>query len=251
MNSNENKTITFDEKVKGWTSFHSFTPSFMIGMNNNFFSFFNGELYIHNSDNVPRNTFYEEQYPTKLSLMVNDSPSDIKELQAVSLEGNTSWDALITAYVSNVDDTIRSSISSVEFVKKEGIWYAYARRNEDEGSFDSKSTYGIGIVTSIVGNTVIVQGSSSSLTADDVIINGSDLTQVGSIESHTTVSGVTTLEMTSVGSLVVGSFLVGKKDSRVEGGNLRGYTLRMDLEVTKDTKVELFCVNSEVIKSFT
>ena len=58
MNCNKNYTVTFDEKVKGWTSFHSFYPEWMIGMNNNLFTFQNGNLYIHHSDEVNRNTYY-------------------------------------------------------------------------------------------------------------------------------------------------------------------------------------------------
>lgn len=244
-------TVTFDERVKGWTSFHSFFPNFMIGMNNEFFSFSGGDLYIHDSDNVPRNTFYGVQYPTKVSVMVNDSPQEIKELKAISLEGNYSWDTLITAYISNVDDFTRSSIDEVEFVKKEGIWYAYARRNEDSNSYDSKSTYGIGVIESISGDIITVNGFSSSLTADDLIVKGSDLTIGGSVVSHNTVKNITTIELDSIGTLSVGDFIIGKKDPRIEGGNLRGYTMRVDLEVDKDNKVELFAVNAEVMKSFT
>jgi hypothetical protein len=246
----ENKTITFDEKVKGWTSFHSFIPEYLIGMNSNFYTFKNGELYLHNSDSVPRNTFYGVQYPSKISMMVNDSPADIKELQAVSLEGNSSWNALITAYVSGIDDNIKSSIKDVEFIKKEGIWYAYARRNESTASFDSKSTYGIGVVTLITGNVVKVNGGNALITSGDLIIKGSNLSTIGNITQVSTLAGVTTLTLDSATGLTVGDFLVGQKDSRVEGGNLRGYTLRIDLEVNKDSKVELFSVNSEVIKSF-
>jgi hypothetical protein len=245
----ENSTITFDDKVKGWTSFHSFYPDFMVSMNGNLFSFKNGDLYEHDSDEVPRNTFYGTQYPSKVSLMVNDAPSTIKELQAISLEGNYSWDSLITAYISNVDDAILSTIKEVEFVKKEGIWFAYARRNEDDNSYDSKSAYGIGVVTSVVGNTVVVNGWSDTLTFGDSIIKGSNLATIGSIQSVTR-TNVTTLVLSSTVGLSGGDFIIGKKDSRTEGGKLRGYTIRIDLEIEKDNKVELFSVNSEVIKSF-
>jgi hypothetical protein len=246
----EKRTLTFDEKVKGWTSFHSFNPDFMQGMNNSLYSFRDGDLYVHNSENVPRNTYYGVQYPSKVSLMVNDSPSDIKELLAVSLEGNNSWETLITAYISGVEDNMKSTIKSVEFIKKEGIWYAYARRNESSSSFDSKSTYGIGVITQILGGVVKVRGGNATLTSGDLIIRGSDLAPIGNIISSQAASGVTTMTLSSVVGLAVGDFLVGQKDSRVEGGNLRGYTMRMDLEITKGTKVELFSVNSEVIKSF-
>lgn len=248
---NKNNTLTFDESVKGWTSFHSFIPDFMVGMNNKFFTFNNGELFEHHSDDAPRNTYYGVTSPSKVSIMMNDNPSEIKELQAVSLEGNETWEAIIQAFVSNSDDVIESSIKRVEFVKKEGLWYAYARRNESPNHFDSKSTYGIGVVTDVTGTTVTVNGFSSSLVEGDTIIRGDDLTTIGQVISSDTQSGVTILELSSVGSLGNGDFLVGMKDPRIEGGNLRGYTMRFDLTNTDVDKVELFAINAEVMKSFT
>ena len=44
----QEETLTFDDGVKGWTSFYSYIPDFMIGMNNYFYSFKNGNLYRHN-----------------------------------------------------------------------------------------------------------------------------------------------------------------------------------------------------------
>ena len=248
--SKQNNTLTFDEKVKGWTSFHSFLPDYVVGMNNKFFSFKDGDLWIHNSDNVPRNNFYGVQYTSKVSVMVNDTPSEIKELQAVSLEGNYSWSAIIAAYVSNVDDAILSSISSVEFVQKEGIWFAYARRNESETHYDSKSTYGIGTISDIAGTVLTIDGRNVSLTEGDDIIRAVDLTVVGTISSVTTVGDVTTINISAIGGLIVGDFIVGRKNPRIEGGNLRGYTMRMDFETSNTNKVELFAVNAEVMKSY-
>ena len=253
MNCNtRDNTLTYDELVKGWTSFHSFIPEFMVGMNNKFFTFKNGELFEHHSDNVPRNTFYGVQYPSRVAVMMNDNPSEVKELQAVSLEGNDTWEALIKAFVSNSDDFIESSITRVEFVKKEGIWYAYARRNESQ-HFDSKSTYGIGTVSNVepTGNLVSVTGFNSSLCVGDTIVRGQDLLAIGTVQAITPITNGVAIELNGVGDLANGEFILGMKDSRIEGGNLRGYTLRMDLENTEDDKVELFAVNAEVMKSFT
>ena len=240
------KTLTFDEKVKGWTSFHSFMPEYMVGMNNKFFTFKNGELYEHHSDNVPRNNYYGQQYNSTVGVMVNDAPSEIKELQAVSLEGNQSWSALIKAFISNSDDYMESSLTSVEFVKKEGKWYAYARRNESDTAFDSKATYGLGTISGLTATTFILNGGSTSLCVGDIIVRGSNLLQVGIIQS---ISGQT-ITLDSTTGLVDGDFVVGMKDSRIEGGNLRGYTIRVDLTNTSTNKVELFAVNLEVMKSF-
>lgn len=246
------KTLTYDEKVKGWTSFHSFIPEAMTSLNGRFFSFKNGQLYLHNDPNVNRNEFYGTSYPSKVSVMVNDSPSDIKELKAISLEGNQSWNALIKAYVSDVDDFVESSISDVEFVKKEGIWYAHTRRNESDSHFNSKSTYGIGVVTNVTIGGLVVNGNSKLLTTNDAIVKGSTLTIVAnSVDSFSFDGSLTTINTPiKLGTVNVGDFVLGMKDARTEGGNLRGYTMRVDLDNSSPLKVELFAVNSEVMKSF-
>lgn len=249
----DNYTLTYDEKVKGWTSFHSFIPDYMIGMNSKFFSFKNGDLYIHHSPNISRNNYYGVNYPSKLSLVFNDSPSDIKELQAISLEGNYSWETLIKAYISNVDDFTQTTIHDVEFVKKEGIWYAYARRNEDINQEDSKSMYGIGSILTIDGLNITINGKSDIMVIGDSLIKGSNMTMIGNIisSSYDSSLNITTLGLSSVTGLVIGDFVAGKKNPRIEGGNLRGYSLRLDLETSVTNKVELFAVNAEVMKSYT
>lgn len=243
----EHKTLTFDEKVTGWTSFHSFSPDAMIGMNNRFFSFSGGNLHIHHSDTTDRNTYYGVENTSRVSLMVNDEPSTVKEVKAISQEGNYPWNTQLSAYVSNEDNPIQSTIRNTEYVKKEGFWYSHARRNESNTHFDSRSSYGLGVVTSLVGNTLNYNGFSSSICAGDKIYRGNDATEVGTIVSYT--DGVIVLGNV-VGTLTAGDFILGYKDPRTEGGNLRGYTLRLDLEISNTEKVELFAVNSEVIKSY-
>jgi len=248
----ENKevmTVSYNETIKGWTSFHSFFPDLMLGMNNEFYSFSNGDLFKHNSDNVPRNNFYGVQYDSKLSVMVNQTPSTIKELKNISLEGNKPWGVKLKAYVRDLGDFKESTIQTSEFVVKEGIWHAYVRRDENPNQLDSKSAYGIGTVSNITGNTVTLFGGSSFITNGDVIANDS-MTVLGEIVSSNIDGNAITLVLTSTVGINVGNFLLGVKDARIEGGNLRGYTIRVDLTNTDVDKVELFAVNAEISKSF-
>lgn len=247
---NNGLTLTHDENAGGWTSRHSFKPDFMVGMNNEFYTFLNGDLYKHHSNTAPRNTYYGISYPSTITLMQNESPSDIKLVQAAMLEGNLPWSTVITTFITNTDDVMFSTIDATEYVEKEGLWYAYARRNEAT-HYDSKSSYGIGEVLSInpITNTITVQGYSSSLAIGDVIVN-TNLDEVGFVENHFTVNGVTTIELTGIFGLTLGGFILGAKDNRVEGGGLRGYTIKIDLEIGVLTKAELFAVNTEVKKSY-
>lgn len=244
-------TITFDEKVTGWTSFHSFAPDYMIGMNNTMFSFKNGDLYVHNSDEVGRNVYYGESFPSKVSLMFNDNSSEIKELKAISLEGNKSWNLKATAFVRDKYDFTESNVQDTEFSLKEGLWYAYARRNENDNQLDSKSTYGIGVVEGNTDEGLVVSGSSDLMSINDVIVTENQIT-VGGIKTYKKEGGKTIITFASVMgvNIPVGTYVFGRKNSRVEGGNLRGYTIKLDLENNGREPVELFAVNAEVMKSF-
>jgi len=244
----DENTLSFDERVKGWTSFHTFRPDFMVGMNGSLYSFSNGNLYIHHDPNATSNEYYGTSSASKVSIMVNDSPSDIKELQAVSQEASTPWAAVLKAYRNNIDNFSTSTIFMSEFVEKEGHWFAYARRDENTNHLDSKSTYGIGEVYTVFTNSFSYVGGSALLTAGDTILRGSDLAVIGVV--LTDIDNVITLTTPAfVNTPTNGTFIFGQKNSRIEGGSLRGYTIGCDLEITSADKVELYAVNLEVMQS--
>jgi hypothetical protein len=248
---NTDSTLTFDEGAKGWTSFHSFNPDLMIGLNNSFYSFDNGNLYQHHDpDNRSVNRYYGETYSSKVAAMINDEPSVIKDFQALSLEGSIPFDCDIKAYITGKGNFIESHLTSDEFIKKEGLWYAYMRRNEDDEQMDSKAVYGIGRVVSVANNKVTYEGGNDSLTVGDrlygVIDGYKEL--VGTI-SNIVGSVIYTSEKPVLVTLAADTFLLGRKNARIEGGNLRGYTARVDMTLTPEKDEELFAVNLEVAKS--
>lgn len=49
---------------------------------------------------------------------------------------------------------------------------------------------------------------------------------------------------------VIGLYSFSTKDPRIEGGEIRGYYMQVDLENDDTEKVELFAINSNVVKSF-
>ncbi len=248
--NNIDSTLTFDEQPKGWTSYHSFNPDYMIGLNNSFYSFDNGNLYIHHDPDISlTNKYYGETFSSKAAVMINDEPSVIKDFQALMIEGSTPWDCIITSYVSSKGDFIRSTVNISEFVKKEGLWYAYTRRNEDDNALDAKSAYGIGRVAAVNGNQITYNGGSVLLTSGDKLYSlGGSLQLVGTV--GTVANNIITLvEAAPINIPSSSSFLMGRKNARIEGGNLRGYTARVDVELTPTNKEELYAINLEVAKS--
>ena len=70
ININMEYTLAYSESVKGWTSFYSYMPEVMIGMNSHLYSFKNGNLYQH-SVNDNRNNFYGVDYPSTITAVIN------------------------------------------------------------------------------------------------------------------------------------------------------------------------------------
>jgi len=135
-------TVTYSHKLNGWTSFFSYTPEWMIGMNTNFYSMSGGNLYRHR-DNATRNNFYGVQYDSTIKTIFNDAPLDAKMFKTIGLEGNDPWTAAITT------DFGTGAIDSTYFQLKEGDYYAYIRRDSGNIDIDLMSAQGIGTVTTV------------------------------------------------------------------------------------------------------
>ena len=135
-------TISYDEKVKGWSSFKSFVPEQGISVTNFYYTFKDGNLYKHHDDvitsfnsEVTWNNFYGNQYESKVSTILNDSPGFIKSFKTVNYEGSQS------NVLENLNDANYYNLSSKdgwkleristdkefgfvpEFIKKEGKWF--------------------------------------------------------------------------------------------------------------------------------
>ena len=52
MNNENDVTIAFDEKVKGWVSFYTYIPDNAISLKNSFYSVKNNKLYKHYSGSI-------------------------------------------------------------------------------------------------------------------------------------------------------------------------------------------------------
>jgi hypothetical protein len=245
-------TITFDEQVKGWTSFHSFLPDWMDSLNGEFYTIKDGQLYIHHDEsNLVRNNFYGEQFNSVLDFVINQAPSDIKFLKAVNIEGNKAMEAIVVSYLNDEQtDITRSTISVGEFLNKEGKFYAYVRRNELTNDYTAKNAYGIGQVDVSVGTSeIIMQGNIplSLISVGDEVYDAAN-TLIGNVVSYD--SGNNQLVVDTTPTLAAGTFLYGLKSGRIEGSEIRGYNFAVTLTDSTTDRLEIFAFNSEVAKSF-
>ena len=238
-----NDTLTFDDKVNGWTSFHSYSPDSMIGMNNRFFTFKNGNLYEHYSDDSLRNNYYETQFNSVIKTIFNESPSDDKIFKTLVIEGDAPWGAEIKTNYTN------STIKDSEFNNRESRYFAYIRGNENTEDLHGLSALGLGIVKSITGTNIEYYSIPSILSVGDSVyqINNNQKELVG------VVSGINgnTLDFESfTTNPILGTFCISVKSSRIEGSEVRGYYLEVELENDSTESIELFAINTNAVKSY-
>jgi len=109
---NFNQTLTYDEAVRGWTSFMPWGigasgssndfVSTTSSLRNSFFTTRQDSFYRHYSNSVPYNNFYQEQGTASIDFIFNADPSVVKNFRTVNYEGSDNWrmDYLMTEYES-------------------------------------------------------------------------------------------------------------------------------------------------------
>ena len=97
----EYNTLTFDESVKGWTSFFSYKPDQVLSLKSDFFSLYEGKLWKHYSQDVNRGNFYNTDNNTSIQFVFNPKVSMSKVFKTINYEGSNGWQ--VTSF--NSDET--------------------------------------------------------------------------------------------------------------------------------------------------
>ena len=250
------QTLTYSSGAKGWPSFYSFIPDYMIGMNNYFYTFKNGSLYRHNTNEV-RNNFYGKQYSSSIKSSFNLEPTTVKLFKTIELEGDSSWSASISTNLST------GNVNSGFFDNKEGRYHAFIRANTDTVDANLRNVGGIGTVTSVESsNTKAVvltfpttMEMPGMISINDTLYkndNGS-LKKLGLITSKTsfTITIDTEPSPDYGGSIPSDSdFILYAKNSTAESYGVRGYYMEFELKNNSTSPVELFSVGSSIFRSF-
>jgi len=92
------KTLAFDERSKGWTSFFTYKPDAMFSSQGYFYTAKdysdNSDIYKHNT-NLTRNSFYGQPIqPSSVQFVFNPSPTNIKTFQTINYEGSNGWEVI-------------------------------------------------------------------------------------------------------------------------------------------------------------
>ena len=101
-------TVSFDERITGWPSFKSFIPESGLSLNNKYYTFKNGDLYIHN--NSLRNCFYGT------IAKVNGNVSNSTNVTLDSSNSNIAVGQIVKGTGITVDTVTVASISGTSLV---------------------------------------------------------------------------------------------------------------------------------------
>jgi len=240
-NTNQFVTWLYSDDSNGWVTTQTFNPEDMCRLNGEFYSFYGGDIYRHN-DSTNYNTFYGTVYDSSFSFNMNVEPGTRKIFRTLSTEGTDAWIA------NCITDQQTGHIYAADYETKEGVKYAYIRGN-DTSLIDTAtpSVQGIGTITSISGLNVITGVSVPNLVNIGDAVYTSLMAYIGNITAILS-NGVT---LSSVTGLTAGTFIISVKGQSAETSGLLGYYMNVTLKLTdKNTRSELYQVNSEVSKSF-
>jgi len=254
----EKYTLTYSEKAKGFPSFYSYNPECMIGMNNFFYSFKNGQLYRHNTNEL-RNNFYGVTSASTIKTILNDSPLDNKLFKTITLESSDAWSVDIVTNVAAQS----SSITETSFEKKEGEYLAYIRTNGvtaggdlTESDFKSRANGGIGVAA---GGDLFFNHSillSDHLSIGDAIYAGSggSLFFVGLYTNLAHAANGFKIYTDDSGSYtsLTGDFVMYFKDAQAESLGVMGHyaEVTLTLPTTVTAASELYAIESELMRSY-
>lgn len=275
-------TLSYSEDSKGWPSFYSYLPDYMIGMNGYFYSFgpttnddgsvSGANLYRHNV-NETRNNYYGVQYDSTITGVLNIEPKTIKLFKTMSYESDDRW-----ACTSLITDLGSGSMLATYFEQKEGEWFTFLRETEGTRDYRDRSVNGIGSAGQVFGTPAVTiitftvnVGSivsvgdyiySTPLTGTPPVATGAPI-YVGQVTEINAISGTFNANTLSIDPTVPepgtgttgvspaqGDFIFYFKDVVAESHGARGYFMQFKLENTSTTPVELFAVGSSVMKSY-
>jgi hypothetical protein len=274
-------TLTYSGQAEGWPSFYSFYPDWIIGMNNYMYTFKGGDLYRHNV-NENRNNFYVDWWikyandpalafsPTTLRSVFNDVPLENKLFKTINLEGDNPWDVELLT-----DIQTSGFITSSWFEKKEQSYYAFIRNSgatpADISEYALRSLNGIGrsfSFTPITGGYEIDFSVNPLISTGDILSIGdyfyfalppnydtplfagqvTDIVRnypmgINRIIIDSTIPGTVPLSIADAYFLYI-------KNSIAESHGVLGHYCVFDISNSMSYKIELFNVESEVMKSF-
>jgi hypothetical protein len=162
-----NITWKYEPARQGWSSRVSYIPENGLSLNNKFYTYKSGKMFVHNSNNVPRNHFYNlpvkadpaspgsflpASYVSEIEVILNENPSALKDYLTLGYEGTQGW----VATSIDTDSEDLTITNTWPFVKKEDKYFAPIVGQIPTYGLTNA---GLGSVVADDGSTVFINGS--------------------------------------------------------------------------------------------
>jgi len=261
-----NYTLTYSDNVQGFPSFYSFIPEWSIGMNNHFYTFKGGNIYLHNSNNT-YNNYYGIQYDSTITSVFNDAVLENKLFKTINLQGVDAWGTTLETDIQHT-----GFIELGWYEKKEGSYFAFVRNSgtvpAGTDEYALRSLNGIARSSSITGtNAAPIVNFSTAITIGSIISVGDIM--YFAVPPYTTpiLAGKVTdiqvdlpnginrivLDGTIPGAQIIflpTSYFLSIKNSVAESHGVLGHYCIFTLENNLTRSTQLFTVEADVMKSF-
>ena len=226
--------------------------------------------------NNTRNTFYEQwrvKYgtpnaaftPSNIKSVINTSPLENKLFKTITLQGDSVWSGTFTTDLQS-----SGFIQSNWFEKKEQAYFAFIR-NQDVGAagYALRSLNGIGNTLTVTGGGTELNFSIAPLISIGTIVSIGDYIYFALPPTYTVtylagqVTNIIQNYPLGVNQIVIDTSISGTtpipgnvvyifyiKNSVAESHGVLGHYCVFDMENGSTDKIELFAVESNVMKSF-
>jgi len=104
-------TLSFDERVAGWTSFYTYNPDQILSLRNNMYTLKYNKLYRHYSQSVKRGNFYGVDNASSVTFVFNPAPNYSKTFKNINYEGSNGWE--VSSLVSDQTGAVNEGGSQV------------------------------------------------------------------------------------------------------------------------------------------
>jgi hypothetical protein len=144
-----NELSTFS--IKFWITHYGLRAvDWLQSLSLGFVSFMGGDIWVHNSTDVPRNNLFGEQKYSEVGIVANDKANLIKVLDSIGIHSNGEWEveSVTIQGTLNQPQGMFSKIPKGRFKKRSGIWQAEFLRNM------KTATGNISLIDAIKGETL-------------------------------------------------------------------------------------------------
>ena len=99
------KTLTFDERIQGWTGFYTYKPNQVFSLQGQYYTAYGPKIYKHYQAEtslgvaIPRNQFYGVDGTSSVQFIFNPDPNIVKTFQTIAYEGSNGWK--VTSLISD------------------------------------------------------------------------------------------------------------------------------------------------------